>query len=608
MLDSQNNLDAEFRPTTTNFNTSDFSALFTKRSGVDDVTSFWGATYPYLSYNAQLASNFATEQLQGQTVDISFDPVGAEFNDGVKDPFGRVLAYIEYDADGSGSRDTLYNERLISEGYARYYASSLSKLEQLFGAERSARDAGTGVWRQSNPNRSPEIRNGSVDEVYVPNAVRVDNDAGSLGADRVAVSAGSSASPAGAPLVALDEDSGVGVVGGLVVDESYEQREGFPVDTSTYGNFTLLGNVIDTLGDGEGPVLVAGGKGQFNASYALSAEDVAYFQQFLEGVDVGLEAVNDLTVSRVSDARAVVVTPPTAALSSAELDALSAFADAGGAVVLLGAANAPSDARANLNDVASAVGSDLRVTGEAVTDGSSNLDGDASLPVTAAFDDGFDLFGPFRPGVTNPTVSVEAEEGRVGADGSTTATVRLDEAPDGLAGFRIDVGVADTSVAEVSGGSYPDAFGLTEEPEVAADGSVVTLKASDTEDAIQPGATDIVLGTVTLSSVDTGTTDLTVTIQALDADGGDAIDPIIETGVVDIAPVERIGDNPLPTDPDGDGDFEDLNGDGQVDINDVMLLFKNKSSDVITGYTDSYDYNDNGRIDFDDVNVLYEEA
>jgi hypothetical protein len=62
-----------------------------------------------------------------------------------------------------------------------------------------------------------------------------------------------------------------------------------------------------------------------------------------------------------------------------------------------------------------------------------------------------------------------------------------------------------------------------------------------------------------------------------------------------------------PSDPDGDGRFEDLNGNGELDYDDVVTLFESRDSPAIGDNVDLYDFNDNGRFDFDDVVRLFEE-
>lgn len=63
----------------------------------------------------------------------------------------------------------------------------------------------------------------------------------------------------------------------------------------------------------------------------------------------------------------------------------------------------------------------------------------------------------------------------------------------------------------------------------------------------------------------------------------------------------------LPTDPDDDGFYEDINGNGRMDYSDVVEFFYNMDSDPIVNSTPNFDYNKNGRIDADDVVKLFKE-
>lgn len=72
-------------------------------------------------------------------------------------------------------------------------------------------------------------------------------------------------------------------------------------------------------------------------------------------------------------------------------------------------------------------------------------------------------------------------------------------------------------------------------------------------------------------------------------------------------PVTLPGMTNPPTDPDGDGLYEDLNGNGRADFADLTLYFN--EMDWIEGNEPIplFDYNGNGRIDFNDISVLFEE-
>jgi PKD repeat protein len=73
--------------------------------------------------------------------------------------------------------------------------------------------------------------------------------------------------------------------------------------------------------------------------------------------------------------------------------------------------------------------------------------------------------------------------------------------------------------------------------------------------------------------------------------------------------LDAIGDNPAPTDPDGDGLYEDINGNGDLDANDVVVLFNHREDSAVTDQIEHFDFNGNGRdvLDFDDINTLFKE-
>lgn len=367
----------------------------------------------YLQEEGFIAEDYASDRLAGETVEISFDA-----NEPVRDVFGRLLTYVTVDG-------TLYNHQIIADGHARMYDSGLTRHDAFLEAERDARAVGRGVWARSNPDESATIRNDPVDALFFPQATSVTSMERPLDAKRVPVSAAPTARQMNSPdvrygedipLVGLDQLAGVAMVGSPLIDESYEQAEGYPVDTSGFGNFVFLTHVINRLGDREaGPVLIDGGHGQFAAEYALSAEDAAYYLRYLEGVDIGFEGVNDIAegfgADLLTDARTLIITTPSEAFTDAELTAVQEFVADGGGVVLVGAA-APPAARANLNAIADALCSDLRLNTGQVIDPTNNVGDDPMIPTTSTFDRWFRLFdsytgetkykgargGPGRPG------------------------------------------------------------------------------------------------------------------------------------------------------------------------------------------------------------------
>jgi endonuclease YncB( thermonuclease family) len=375
-----------------------------------DHLQTWGAN----------ASDFAQTELSGETVRIAFDSE----EPGIFDPFGRLLAYIYYDDTGDGQRDAFYNKRTVEQGYARLYSSGFSNHEAFWDAEAAAQANGTGVWSASDPGNSTEFRNRAVDDLYLPTASSVRTTTGALDRSRAPVTAEADASQSGGsvsyasdiPLVGVDEGARVAVVGSPFVDESYEKPEGYAVDTSTFENFVFLTNLLDYLADTTGQVLIDGGHGQFSADYALSSEDAAYYQRYLEGVDLGFEQVNTLSQDNLARGRTLVVTSPPEALTTAETENIAAFRDDGGSVILVGSSAAAAGARSNLNDLAGALGSDLRVNDDAVTDATNNVNGDETVPTTTAFDSSFPLFDAYS-GSGGGTGSIEVKTVHADAEG-----------------------------------------------------------------------------------------------------------------------------------------------------------------------------------------------
>lgn len=212
--------------------------------------------------------------------------------------------------------------------------------------------------------------------------------------------------------------------------------------------------------------------------------------------------------------------------------------------------------------------------------------------------------------VYEPPTSLHVDSVAISHGATGTADLTLSSIPDGLAGGRVTVSLAHPDVAEITGADYHDALELTAGPTISDDGSTVEFQFADLEEAIEPGSMNVTLASLELEGTGTGTTDITVDAHALDADDGVAIEPQSRPGVVVTGPPPiggGSGSGRQPTDPDGDGTFEDVNGNGRLDYDDVVLLFDSIEDESVTLHADYYDFNDNGRIDYDDITELYDE-
>lgn len=483
--------------------------------GIEDDT--------YLANWGETAKDYAKNEFpDGTSVQIAVDD-----NEDEEDPFGRLLAYIRYDKSGDGSFDTLYNRDVVELGYARVYGSSLTRHDDIWQAERDARDAGRRVWGQSDPANTTEVNNDPVGEVWAPDASSVRTDTGAIDPSRVPVFAESTAYQnlgsngvdyADIPLVGVDEASNAALVGGLPIDEGLE-------DDAQGQHQVFLANLVDYLSSKTGRLLIAGGNREFNAENALSSEDAVVYQRFLEGVGIDFEQVNRLDSTdgnALSSARAIVMTNPPQAYSTGELDALSNFVSNGGAVVLMASAGATSTMRSNLDDVAAGIGSDLRVNDDTVFDDSSNA-GSSNLVVTSNFDTSFPLFDAYTDdsGSGNAVPSCTIVDPADGTTVSGTVTVQVDasdseDADDSLTvEVAIDAGTYGTATYDSTSGYYEYDWDST----TVSDGDhTVDARATDSDGATT-GASQV---TVTVDNTASAPTVDALSASEVETSDGDA--------------------------------------------------------------------------------------
>lgn len=206
-----------------------------------------------------------------------------------------------------------------------------------------------------------------------------------------------------------------------------------------------------------------------------------------------------------------------------------------------------------------------------------------------------------EPGLQPNPATVVVDSIAVGNGKTGTAELLARWLPNGLSGGSITVSLTSPDVATVSDASVADSFGVSEAT-VSDDGSSVRVRFADVDRKIQSvvGGVDVSLGTVTIQGNATGTTDIEIDVRQLNDDDGTELETDTQTGLVVVGPPPVTGGNP-PTDPDGDGLYEDVNGNGRLDYDDITSLFQNFESDSVRLNEAAYDFNENGALDFDDI-------
>jgi len=208
--------------------------------------------------------------------------------------------------------------------------------------------------------------------------------------------------------------------------------------------------------------------------------------------------------------------------------------------------------------------------------------------------------------VYQPNVIVDVQSMAVGNGATGTADLYAKSLPAGFSGAQVTITVSNPEVATITGVEFPDALGLTESS-ISNDGSSAMLRFADTNRNVQAGGHNVPVASLTIRGDSTGTTDLDVSVNQMDDESGQAIDAEARSGILVTGSPTVTGGN-APTDPDGDGLYEDVNGNGRLDYEDIEILFSNFDSDSVTMNKSAYDFNENGQLDFDDIVSLYEEV
>jgi PGF-CTERM protein len=161
--------------------------------------------------------------------------------------------------------------------------------------------------------------------------------------------------------------------------------------------------------------------------------------------------------------------------------------------------------------------------------------------------------GSAQTAPAEPTVGVENASAAPGE--TTTVDIRLSGAPDGLSGYNLAVAL-DDGTAALTNASVADGFGLTN---TTVSSDTATLEGVDTDGAVGPGDSDILLGTLTLRGEAAGTTDLAVRTSSLDADNASALAHATASATVTVEEMDPDGDT---NETDGGNETTDNGSDG----------------------------------------------
>jgi hypothetical protein len=210
------------------------------------------------------------------------------------------------------------------------------------------------------------------------------------------------------------------------------------------------------------------------------------------------------------------------------------------------------------------------------------------------------------------TVAVNRTDTDTGDDGNTAGNTSVDvvltDTSNGLQLFQFELTAEGSTVQSYRSGpvaASPTAGGVGN--------SSITLRGADLvpspNGTVTAGDGDVRLATVNVSG-NVSESALDLTVSRLQDDNGEPIptDAVVldvrgpsDTEPVFTGPLPGAGTESAPTDPDGDGMFEDVDGDGDATFADAIALAFVQFGELDDRQTEAVDFDDDGDADFADA-------
>jgi hypothetical protein len=227
----------------------------------------------------------------------------------------------------------------------------------------------------------------------------------------------------------------------------------------------------------------------------------------------------------------------------------------------------------------------------------------------------------------NKAVQVEYYTATTDSNGEATVDVTLTDAdaveesglnyftawvvePDGDTGPISDYAILEL---EPETNTPPTIDAISDQTVTEGDSATVSVSASDDDgDSVSlsvsgPDFVSLSNGEISIDPQSGDATDSPYTVTVEADDGTDTTTESFQVTVdeADTGP-GPVGDfDNAPTDPDGDGKFEDVNGDGNVDALDAQAIFANTQGSVVQNNVEAFDFNDDGSVDVLDAQALF---
>ena len=210
---------------------------------------------------------------------------------------------------------------------------------------------------------------------------------------------------------------------------------------------------------------------------------------------------------------------------------------------------------------------------------------------------------------SGPAVTFRQPQQTVTTNGTTTVDIVLTDAPNGVSTYSFTLTSGDSNTATFTDFSFGGSPSSSTK-QLRYGSNNATLTATGGLAGISAGS-NVTLGTVTIKGTTKGSTTLGVTVDSLLDRNNAQISAGVSNGTVSVTsgPSALPGQSQPPTDPDGDGVFEDLNGDGSADLRDLQPFFNLVRPSASPPSTPSaFDINGDGSADLRDLQPFFNEV
>ncbi len=159
-----------------------------------------------------------------------------------------------------------------------------------------------------------------------------------------------------------------------------------------------------------------------------------------------------------------------------------------------------------------------------------------------------------------PTIRFEPTSPVIAVGGTQHYELIVSTLPSGLAGFNLTLSLANPSVGRITGFTPAGWMALNGSSTLPA--TSLTFNGVDLGRAVEPGATNVSIGTIDVQGLSPGATAFNIAVQKMDADGGAAINPAVSPATLTVY-------QPLAA---------DFSGDHTVGIETLLVNFTDLTS------------------------------